>query len=510
MDVTARLVGLLFFIAFAGLLPQLNCLYGTTGLLPVSEYFDGLKSANINYFSYPTLLWLKPDVTGMALTAIVGAIASLLVLSNKAKTIALLVSYFCYFSLLQAGQDFLTFQWDILLLEVGFVSAFIGSRHLSAAVKGLFAWLIILIGFKLMLLSGLCKILSQDASWSGLTALNYHFYTQPLPTPLAAFIQALPQNWLKLMCGSTLFIELIIPFAVFAGRKGRLFAFLAFTFLQVLIIISGNYGFFNWLSIALFVPLLDDKAIGFYAKKERHKFKTSPKHGAITNGIKTNGAVTNSNAIDSTVTKSSIKPRSRRLIQWTGATLAVYLISANLILMTGYICPQPLILKLLIALPEHYYLANSYGLFSVMTKKRPEIVIEGSNDGVHFSPYEFAYKPGNERRPPPLVAPYQPRLDWQLWFEALRATADENDLKRPLSQRLVTPSPWFINLIAALQNNDPNVTAALSFNPFKKLGPRYIRARIVQYKFATPAEILRDGVYWHSDFGSSRNIYCEN
>lgn len=478
MDVTARLAGLIFFIAFAGLLPQLNCLYGTSGLLPVTEYFEGLKSAHINFFSYPTVLWLKPDVTGMALTSIAGAIASLLVACNKAKTIGLLVSYFCYFSLLQAGQDFLSFQWDILLLEVGFVSAFIASRHLSAAVKGLFAWLIILIGFKLMLLSGLCKILSLDASWSGLTALNYHFYTQPLPTPLAAFVQALPQDWLKLMCGSTLFIELIIPFAVIAGRKGRLLAFFAFTFLQVLIIISGNYGFFNWLSIALFVPLLDDKAIGFYAKQERHKFKALP--------------------------------GSRRLIQWTGATLAVYLISANLILLTGYICPLPLILRLLIAMPEHYYLVNSYGLFSVMTTKRPEIVIEGSNDGVHFSPYEFTYKPGNERRPPPLVAPYQPRLDWQLWFEALKATADENDLNRPLSQRLVTPSPWFINLIAALQNNDPNVTTAVSLNPFKKHGPRYIRARIVQYKFAKPAEILRDGIYWHSDFGSSRNIYFEN
>ncbi|MBK7747221.1 MAG: lipase maturation factor family protein [Candidatus Obscuribacter sp.] len=478
LEVTARLAGLIFFIAFVGLLPQLNCLYGTTGLLPVTEYFDGLKGAHMNFFSYPTLLWLKPDVTGMVLTAISGVIASLLAFCNKAKTIALLVSYFCYFSLLQAGQDFLSFQWDILLLEVGFVSAFICSRPLSAAVKGLFAWLLILIGFKLMLLSGLCKLLSQDASWSGLTALNYHFYTQPLPTPLAAFIQALPQDWLKLLCGSTLFIELIIPLAVFTGRKGRLFAFASFIFLQVLIMISGNYGFFNWLSIVLFVPLLDDKAIAFYAKKERRKFKASP--------------------------------RSRQLIQWTGATLALCLISANLILLTGYIIPQPLIMRLLIAMPEHFYLVNSYGLFSVMTTQRPEIVIEGSNDGVHFSPYEFAFKPGNERRPPPLVAPYQPRLDWQLWFEALRATADENDLNRPLSQRLVTPSPWFINLIAALQSNDPNVTAALSFNPFKKQGPRYIRARIVQYKFATPAEILRDGIYWHSDFGGSRNIYFEN
>jgi hypothetical protein len=482
MDVTARLAGLIFFIAFVGLLPQLNCLYGTSGLLSVADYFAQLKSAQMDALSCPTLLWLKPDVVGMELTAIVGAIAALSALCNRAKTLGLLASYVCYLSLLQVGQDFLAFQWDILLLEVGFVSAFISARCLSAAVKGLFAWLIILIGFKLMLLSGLCKVLSQDASWLGLTALNYHFYTQPLPTPLAAYVQALPQDWLRLMCGCTLFIELIMPFAVFFGRKARLLAFFAFTLLQVLIMLSGNYGFFNWLSIALFLPLLDDKAIAFYAKKERRKFISADKQIAKTN----------SNT------------------QWAGAALAVYLISANLIFLTGYISPQPLVIRLLIAIPEHYYLVNSYGLFSVMTTKRPEIVIEGSNDGVHFSPYEFAFKPGNERRPPPLVAPYQPRLDWQLWFEALKATSDEVDLNRPISQRVVRPSHWFINLIAALQNNDPDVTAALSFNPFKRQGPRYIRARIVQYKFATPSEILREGIYWHSDFGGSRNIYFEN
>lgn len=510
MEVTARLAGLIFLIAFVGLLPQLNCLYGATGLLPVSDYFDELRSAHLSFFSYPSLLWFKPDATGMELTAMAGAIASLLACCNKAKTAALLTSCFCYFSLLQAGQDFLSFQWDTLLLEFGFVSAFISSKHLSQAVKGLFAWLIILIGFKLMLLSGLCKILNQDPNWPRLTALNYHFYTQPLPTPLAAFIHALPRDWLRLLCGSTLLIELLTPLAIFAGRKGRLFAFCAFTFLQVLITLTGNYGFFNWLSITLFLPLLDDKAIGFYAKKERRKFKGASSLSTGCLSAVNNGSVTNSSVINSAPTNIAIVPRSKRLIQWTGATLAVYLIIANLILMTGYIFPQPLIMRILIALPEQYHLVNSYGLFSVMTTKRPEIVIEGSNDGVHFSPYEFAYKPGNERRPPPVVAPYQPRLDWQLWFEALRATSDENDLNRPMSQRHVTASPWFINLIVALQNNDPNVTAALSFNPFKKQGPRFIRARIVQYQFATPAEILRDGIYWHSDFGDSRNIYFEN
>ncbi|MBK7836162.1 MAG: hypothetical protein IPJ49_00405 [Candidatus Obscuribacter sp.] len=136
LEVTARLAGLIFFIAFVGLLPQLNCLYGTTGLLPVTEYFDGLKSAHMNFFSYPTLLWLKPDVTGMVLTAISGAIASLLAFCNKAKTIALLVSYFCYFSLLQAGQDFCPFNGTYFYLKLALSAHLFAAGSLAQQLKG--------------------------------------------------------------------------------------------------------------------------------------------------------------------------------------------------------------------------------------------------------------------------------------------------------------------------------------------------------------------------------------
>lgn len=483
MEVTARLVGLVFFIAFVSLLPQLNCLYGKDGLAPLGEFFNSLRAAHLDALSYPTLVWFKPDVTGMSIVATIGAMASLLAFCNKAKPLLLLVCYFCYLSLVQVGQDFLLFQWDILLLEVGFASAFISARGLKPEVKGLFAWLFVAIAFKLMLLSGLCKIVSNDPNWLGLTALQYHFFTQPLPTPLAVFIQALPSQWLKSLCFLALSIELIIPFAVFLGRKARLFAFGAFVLLQLTIIISGNYGFFNWLSIILFLPLLDDKALGYNATG-RSKWL---------------------NQTENSLTKSRYSHAAQRL----GTSLALYLLSANLLLIVSNNSQSPLLLRSLIAIPQHFYLVNSYGLFSIMTTKRPEIVIEGSNDGVHYSPYEFVFKPGNQRRPPPLVAPYQPRLDWQLWFEALRATYDEDNLLKPFSQRTITPSPWFINLLYSLQQNRSEVTGALSFNPFSKNGPKYIRARIVQYRFATPQEVLHDGIYWHSDFGESRNIYFE-
>ena len=68
---------------------------------------------------------------------------------------------------------------------------------------------------------------------------------------------------------------------------------------------------------------------------------------------------------------------------------------------------------------EPYRTFNSYGLFAVMTTERHEIIVEGSNDGVNWLPYEFKYKPGDVMKRPGFVAPYQPRLDWQMWFAAL-------------------------------------------------------------------------------------------
>ena len=134
--------------------------------------------------------------------------------------------------------------------------------------------------------------------------------------------------------------------------------------------------------------------------------------------------------------------------------------------------------------------ANSYGLFAVMTTTRPELIIEGSMDGIHFSPYELPFKPGARQRMPPVVAPYQPRLDWQLWFEALKTLDDRYQ---------EAPSPWFISMMQKLHKNNKAVLSLFANNPFAKEvmdGPAYIRAVVRQYKFSSPEKLFQSGCFW--------------
>jgi len=117
----------------------------------------------------------------------------------------------------------------------------------------------------------------------------------------------------------------------------------------------------------------------------------------------------------------------------------------------------------------------------VMTTTRPEIIVEGSNDGQNWMPYEFRYKPGDVKRAPPWVAPYQPRLDWQMWFAAL-GNASEN--------------PWFYNFVARLLQGSQSVLGLLAHNPFPGSPPHYLRAVVYDYRFSNFAERRATGAWW--------------
>jgi hypothetical protein len=117
---------------------------------------------------------------------------------------------------------------------------------------------------------------------------------------------------------------------------------------------------------------------------------------------------------------------------------------------------------------EPLRLVNSYGLFAVMTTERQEIIVEGSNDGEHWLAYEFPYKPGDPRRAPPIVAPYQPRLDWQMWFAALSNYRENR---------------WFVGMMIRLLQGEHAVLRLFRYNPFPNAPPRFIRARLYLYHF---------------------------
>jgi hypothetical protein len=329
-----------------------------------------------------------------------------------------------YLSLVSASQEFLSFQWDILLLETGFLSVFAGY---SPVIMWLYRWLL----FRLMFLSGAVKLLSGDPTWGGLKAMSVHFQTQPIPTPLAWYAHQLPQWFQQLSTGAVLFIELVIPLLVLGPRRLRWFAAPWLIGLQLLILLTGNYAFFNWLTLALCLFLFDDRLVRRFIPK-------------------------------------SVGYVRRPRVAWPAAAF-IGVLGLSMFWQTIFGRPLPLTGSL-VAAAAPFGIASSYGLFATMTTLRPEIVIEGSNDGTNWREYEFRYKPGRLDRRPPWVAPHQPRLDWQMWFAAF-SSYQENI--------------WLVNLMARILQGSPEALGLLGGNPFPEAPPKFVRAQLYEYRFTT-------------------------
>src|SRR4030095_9522512 len=186
-----RLLGGIYVAAFASLAVQIQGLVGHAGILPVVDFFDAVHQSlgGAAYLIVPTLFWLNASDTALIAGAVVGVVLGFLVILDRWTRPALVGLFALYLSYVYAGQDFMTFQWDSLLLEAGFLAIFLAGG--SRIVVWLYRWLV----FRYLLLAGAVKLLSGDPTWRDLTALDYHFWTQPLPTPLAWYVAQLP-HWL--------------------------------------------------------------------------------------------------------------------------------------------------------------------------------------------------------------------------------------------------------------------------------------------------------------------------
>jgi hypothetical protein len=257
-----------------------------------------------------------------------------------------------------------------------------------------------------------------------------HYETQPLPTPVAWYAHQLSTAFQKFSCGGVFAVELIVPFLFLMPRRLRILGAWITIVFQVVIAVTGNYTFFNFLTIVLCIPLLDDQHLyGLFRRA---------------------------------VPPTASAPRQWRWATIPAGTLLIVIGLLQLLAMVGIVRRAP-------ALFPSLAIVNRYGLFAVMTTSRPEIVIEGSNDGLEWKPYEFKFKPGNVSGPLRWVAPYQPRLDWQMWFAAL--TRHEN-------------TPWFSRLMQRLLEGSPDVHALLAENPFPGKPPLVVRAVLYDYKFS--------------------------
>lgn len=450
-----RLLGLCYLAAFVSLWVQVDGLVGSRGILPVSEFLEWIRGQTgaSRYWLLPTLSWLAPGDGALHLQCAAGAAASLLLVAGLVPAWSALAAWALYLSLSVAGQLFLEFQWDFLLTEAGLLAVFLAPPALrvlrrTLASPRLARFLLVWLLFRLMLSSGAVKLVSHDPSWASLTALRVHYETQPLPPWTAWFMHQLSPRFQTASCVFLFFVELAVPFLYFAPRRLRLFACAMTILLQLLIASTGNYAFFNWLTIALAVLLVDDAAFGRRAQEATALRAPGPWPRAI------------------------LAPVAVLLL---GASAPPFLASIGL----REAIPGPLIAAYRAVAPLRS--ANGYGLFAVMTTERREIVVEGSEDGASWRPYEFRWKPGDPMRRPRFVAPHQPRLDWQMWFAAL-GSWDQ--------------SPWLGPLLERLLEGSPAVQALLAKDPFAGRPPRYLRTMLYDYRFTDAAERRRTGAWW--------------
>jgi hypothetical protein len=459
---------------------------GSNGISPVNQFLPAVRSqvGPDAYGLLPTLGWFNSSDAFLHFLCGSGVLCSLLLIFGIAPAALLVALFVLYLSLTIAGQVFFNFQWDVLLLETGFLSIFFAPWRLWP--RGLLLWqnafgvphsdgpgwvktelrtsgvtapvsqaglfLLKLLLFKLMLMSGMVKLTSGDDSWWNLTALDYHYWSQPLPTVFGWWADKSPEWFKHFSVAFCLVVEIIVPFFIWAPRHLRLIAAGLLIFLQLAIAITGNYCFFNLLTIALCLLLIDDSVVGTPLRGIRGQ------RGALC--------------------------LPERLSTYAGIAVVIVTLPINAWLIFSAFKPlnrPPRALATLYERLEAFRIASGYGLFRVMTKDRGEIVLEGSADGIEWLPYEFKWKPGDVRRAPGWCAPHQPRLDWQMWFAAL-GTPREN--------------PWFVALVYRLLQGSQEVNGLLANNPFPDGPPRYIRAMFYRYRFTTLTELRQTGAWW--------------
>ena len=265
-----RLLGIVYLTAFWSLGDQIRGLIGENGILPADRLLANTSALPgiSRFLLLPTLAWATAsDAALQALCIAGGALASLLVVGIL-PSLVLPLLWLTYLSLSVVSRPFLPYQWDTLLLETGFLSIFLAPltrferwRH-PVDPPRLAVWLMLWLVFRLMVGSGAMKLMRGDPTWHSLTALAFYFETQPLPTPLAWYVHQLPLWFLKVSTLIVLAIEIGVPFLIVAPRRLRALAFVLLVGLQALIALTGNFGFFNLLSAALCLFLLDDAALG--------------------------------------------------------------------------------------------------------------------------------------------------------------------------------------------------------------------------------------------------------
>jgi hypothetical protein len=476
-----RALGLIYFSAFFSLIFQVRGLIGPNGILPAQSYLAEVTQALGHWqriWYAPTLLWFSSGSWMLMAICCVGLVASLFLVIYFWPRLMLAVCFICFLSFVAAAQDFAGYQSDGMLLEAGFISLFFapaglrpglaGSQPMSRASLFLLQWE----WFRIYFQSGAVKLLSGDPEWRNFTAMDEYYQNGPLPTWIGWYAQHLPHWFHAGTVYATLAMELGLVWMFFLPRRWRIVLSFIMTPWQIAVILSANYAFLNYLVLVMGVLLLDDDFLIGLSRKLFPRF---------------------ANAIGKQLpVQSSPVPKDRRFVR-VQHVLSVslsavmlswifYVTTAEMILMfeRGLRLPTAPVIAL-----EPFRIANQYGLFAVMTRGRYEIEFQGSSDGQNWIAYPFRYKPQALNQPPSIYAPYQPRLDWNLWFASLGQWREYS----------IVP-----NTAARLLANDKDVLSLFAGNPFSNQPPKQIRVMLWQYWFTTMAEKRRTSLWWRREF----------
>lgn len=442
----------LFFRLFS-LAVQIPGLVGPDGILPFHLLLDNaFKQYGFYALIYlPTLFWINSGDFALQGIAWLGCLFSVLLFLGYKKRLSLILVFVFYLSLFHAGQMFLTFQWDSLLLEAGFLAIFLvaGPTHL---VIFLYHWLL----FRLRFMSGISKLASEDPTWANLTTLNYYFETQPLPHIGSWYFHQLPESILQAGVVFVFFTELVVPFFIFLPRRFRLFAAATTVFIQLLIIATSNHNWINLLTIALCLFLLDDRIVN----------RIVPQHWHPNNPVTT---------------------LRYKLNDYMLPLVAVLIICCSSIVFVNRFAniKIPALLENATVIIRSWGIGHIFHIFPTMQTERHELQVEGSYDGKEWKAYTFKYKPGPLSVKPAFIIPHQPRLDWMIWFVP------------PRSDEMMY---WFEQFLIRLHQGSSPVLELLEDNPFQERPPQFLRVLVFRYHFTTMEEKAQSGHWWKYEY----------
>ncbi len=477
-----RWLGFIYAVAFLCAARQIVPLIGEHGLLPVGTYLEAVehhaRSRSGAFAMMPSLFWFGHSDAALLTWAWIGFALAVVVMCGFANSLIMTALWAIYMSFIHVGQEWYGYGWETQLLETGFLAIFLCPlldprpfpRHPPAV---LVIWMYRWLGFRIMLGAGLIKI-RGDECWRDLTCLSFHYLTQPIPNPLSRALHEMPLWFHKFGVLWNHFVELIVPWFAFGPRTARHLAGALMVSFQFILIASGNLSFLNWLTVVPFLACFDDSLLARFIP----------------------GVVGRGGCPQPSARRGGDTAPYLRWFRWidardsapppgTAATATVFCLA----LLVAFLSLDPVanLFSTRQAMNRSFdplHLVNTYGAFGSVGRERREIVFEGTRDTVltdrtEWREYDFPAKPGDPRRAPRIVAPYQPRLDWSIWFAAM-ATPEHY--------------PWTVHFVWKLLHNDPGTLSLLATNPFPDDPPRYIRARYYRYEFAPPDERRR--TYW--------------